>query len=612
MAMELESLVVSLALDSVDLQNNLKTAQGSLDGFAKNAKQIGGVMSAAVTAPLAAIGIASINMASDLAETTSKVDTLFGEQSASIQAWSQDSAAAFGLSQQAALDSVGTLGNMFMQLGSNAADAAELSQGMVGLSADIASFHNVAGGSEEVLGAMTSAFRGEYDALQRYIPTINAAAVEHAALAMTGKETASELTNLEKAMAVQQMIMEGAGAAVGDFARTSDGLANSQRILQADLANISAELGQELLPIAVAVANGLKDLIGWFKELSPEVKHNIVIVAGIAAAAGPVILAIGTLAGAISGIIGFVGTLSAALPLLGAALAVLTGPIGLIVLAVAGLAAAWATDFLGIKTKTKEFWTWISTETPRQLDELKTSWNTFTTWLTADNETKLEVVQLGFEGLYTWLDTQTDGTLTTVKGYWDNYINGITTVTAGGIQIVAGDWEGGLDTIKTVTDSIWASIYSVFGTQIDAVKRVITEVDWMSLGTAIMQGIADGINEGLHWITDAASNAAQTALDAAKALLGISSPSKVAAKDIGLPFAQGVGVGMQRGLDDLVGRIDTGLASMMGSLSEPTPVATAGGNSYVINVALSGSATEADGRAVGIGILEEFRARGLA
>jgi len=667
MATALESLVVSLALDSADLQNNLKSAQGSLDGFAKNAKAVGGVMSAAVTAPLVAIGLASVDMASDLSESMSKVDVVFGDSADEIVKWSETAGTSLGQSQQQALEAAGTFGNLFSAMGFTGDASQEMSVGIVELASDLASFNNI--GTDEALEKLRAGLVGETEPLRALGVNLSAAAIEAQALKMglaevvvdEGKVTKAmidaeqaaakvakatneygmesleareannqynetmnklaearrgevqDLSAAAKAQASYALIMEQTKLAQGDFERTSDGLANTQRILQAELKNLSAELGQQLLPIALEVANGVKGLLGWFKELSPEVKHNIMVVAGIAAAVGPVIVVIGTLAGAISSIISVAGALSAALPLLGAALAVITAPIGLIVIAVAALAAAWATDFLGIKTKTEEFWTWISAETPRQLAELKSTWNTFTTWLTSDNETKLDTLQRGYDTIYSWLDTQTDGTLSTVEGYWDSYITSITTIAAGGIQIVSGDWEGGLDTIKTVTDTIWASIYGVFGTQIEAVKKVITDVDWLAVGSAIMQGIADGIDAGLELITNAAKNAAQSALDAAKNLLGISSPFKVAAKDIGMPLAQGIGVGIQRGLDDLVGRIDTGLSGMMGSLSaaEPTTAAT-GGNSITINIALNGSASYQDGRAVGAGVLDEIRSRGLS
>jgi len=57
----------------------------------------------------------------------------------------------------------------------------------------------------------------------------------------------------KQAIAAQALIMEQTADAQGDFARTSDGLANQQRILKAEFADQTAALGQSLLPAALVV-----------------------------------------------------------------------------------------------------------------------------------------------------------------------------------------------------------------------------------------------------------------------------------------------------------------------------------------------------------------------
>lgn len=185
--------------------------------------------------------------ASDFHETISKSGAIFREQAAAMEAWASDSARTMGLSNQAALEHAATMGNMFSQLGAGVEVAAKVSQSMVGLSADIASFNNVAGGASEVLLGMQSAFRGEYDALQRYIPTINAAAVQEQALAMTHKTSVKELTNMEKALAAVEIITRDVGVAAGDYGRTSGDLANQTRTLEANIKNLAASFGTHFI-----------------------------------------------------------------------------------------------------------------------------------------------------------------------------------------------------------------------------------------------------------------------------------------------------------------------------------------------------------------------------
>jgi hypothetical protein len=185
-------------------------------------------------------------------ETVSKSNTIFGANAGEINAWASGAARDFGQSKQGALDAAATFGNMFTQIGIGTDVAGGMSMQMVELASDFASFHNV--DPTEVIEAQTAAFRGEYDALQKFVPTINAAAVEQKALAMTGKTLTGELTAQEKALATQALMMEGAGAAAGDFDRTSTGLANSTRTMSAMWADAQVKLGNLLLPAMTAVA----------------------------------------------------------------------------------------------------------------------------------------------------------------------------------------------------------------------------------------------------------------------------------------------------------------------------------------------------------------------
>lgn len=257
-------------------------------------------MTLGITAPLALIGKSAFDAASDTNESMSKVKTVFGKAAKDIDTFSRTAARSLGLSRQEALDAAGTFGNMFTQLGIGTPVAADMSKQMIQLATDLGSFHNA--DITDVIEAQSSAFRGEYDSLQKFIPTINAATVEQKALELTGKKTTKELTDQEKALAVQKLMMEGAGAATGDFARTADGAANKQRIMTAQVKDAAAELGDRLLPIGQKVITFFSDLAGRFGDLSPKMQNFILIGAGIAAALGPLV----TVFGALSKVLGLI------------------------------------------------------------------------------------------------------------------------------------------------------------------------------------------------------------------------------------------------------------------------------------------------------------------
>lgn len=239
------------ALEGVTEKSNSKLA--TLSGHLLDIGKIAAGIAVAKGLDLAVSGIGnSISLARDYNEILSKSNTIFGDQASAIENWAGSASTAFGQSKAQALDAAASFGNMFTQLGLGGQTAADMSIKMTELASDFASFHNA--DITEVLTAQQAAFRGEYDALQRFVPTINAASVAQEALAQTGKTSTDQLTAGEKAAAAYSLMIKGAGDAQGDFERTSGSLANQQRILSAQWQDFQAQVGQALIPALTAIA----------------------------------------------------------------------------------------------------------------------------------------------------------------------------------------------------------------------------------------------------------------------------------------------------------------------------------------------------------------------
>jgi hypothetical protein len=193
--------------------------------------------------------------ASDLNETINKSNVIFEGSAKSIQKWSRGTAQSMGLSRNEALTNASAFGDMFRQLGIGLPTTAKMSTRLVGLASDLASFSNA--DISQVLEAQQAAFRGEYDSLQRFIPAINAARVQQVALAQTHKKSATDLTAAEKAQATYTIMLHDSVRAQGDFGRTSDQLANQQRIQSALWENLKTKIGQGFLPAQLAVTRAL-------------------------------------------------------------------------------------------------------------------------------------------------------------------------------------------------------------------------------------------------------------------------------------------------------------------------------------------------------------------
>lgn len=246
------------------IAKDVDDSQGAAAASGQNVGRsiFGGIVSAyaAIGGTQAVFGYFSgaISGASDLNETLSKSSAIFGANAGAIEAFGNNAAKNVGLSKSAAISAAAGFGDMFLQLGFVEDAAAAMSQQVVIAAADLGSFSNLE--TADVADRISAAFRGEYDSLQAVIPNINAARVESEALAMSGKSVASELTAQEKAAAVLAIVQKDGARAMGDFERTSDGAANKQKILTAQMEDQTTRLGSALLPAWTGFLGFLTDV----------------------------------------------------------------------------------------------------------------------------------------------------------------------------------------------------------------------------------------------------------------------------------------------------------------------------------------------------------------
>lgn len=233
-------------------------ADGVNRGGAAPMGATGKAMGAALVAGFVAIGAGQIvdavvgwfttavSAASDLAETQSKVNQIFGDGADALFNYAETADERLGQSQQTFLDGASTLGIFGQSAGLAGEDLVGFSTGLVGLAADLASFNNTS--PEDAIDAIGAALRGESEPIRRYGVLLDDATLRQRALNLGIYDGSGVLTQQQRILAAHAEILAQTGTQQGDFARTSDGLANSQRIFNAELANFEAEVGTALLP----------------------------------------------------------------------------------------------------------------------------------------------------------------------------------------------------------------------------------------------------------------------------------------------------------------------------------------------------------------------------
>lgn len=280
---------------------------------------IAGFMGATAAAGAFVEGIGrSITAASDLNETLSKSRVVFRGHADEVIAWSENSAEAMGMSQNAALGAAATYGNLFVSLGLAEEQAGSMSTSLVGLAGDLASFNNV--DPTEALDALRSGLVGETEPLRRFGVNLNEATLSQKAMEMgLISTTKGTLPAAAKAQAAYALILEQTKTAQGDFARTSDGLANRQRIAAAKVEDAFASMGQAILPLAaeivpvvtdafVGLINVIGGVIKWIQNFIGENKVLFDLLGLVARVAiGALILAFSTLANIVSSVFGVIG-----------------------------------------------------------------------------------------------------------------------------------------------------------------------------------------------------------------------------------------------------------------------------------------------------------------
>lgn len=306
---------------------------------------IGTALTVGVTTPLAVAGKSMVDAASDFDENMNKISVAFGDSADDVKAWADTATESFGLSMNQALEATSLFGDMATSMGISQSEAASMSTSLAGLAGDMASFKNI--GIDEAMTALNGVFTGETESLKQLGIVMTEVNLQEFADGLG--LVYDDMTQAEKVQLRYNYVMAMSKNAIGDYARTSDGTANSMRTFQASVENLAITLGQNLLPIVTPIIQKATEMVNAFAAADPELQQLVLKIAGIAAAAGPALLVIGKMVSVFGSVSGAIGLLSGKIAALGGMKAALsgvftaiTGPVGIAVAAIIALVAAFA------------------------------------------------------------------------------------------------------------------------------------------------------------------------------------------------------------------------------------------------------------------------------
>lgn len=286
-------ITYKVTVDGKEAERTISNLSKSSDNLSKKFTSFGKKMTIGVTTPLAGFSTYAVKMASDLSEVQNVVDTTFKESSNTINEFAKNAAEKFGLSELSAKQFTGTMGAMLKSMGLGNQEVTDMSMALAGLAGDMASFYNL--DPTEAFEKLRSGISGETEPLKQLGINMSVVNLEAFALSKGITKSYDSMTQAEQATLRYQYIMETTADAQGDYSKTADSTANKTRTTMLQFQTLSAELGQQLLPIVNDVLGVLQNVIKWFNNLDDSGKRVVLILGGIALAIGPLATAIGGL-----------------------------------------------------------------------------------------------------------------------------------------------------------------------------------------------------------------------------------------------------------------------------------------------------------------------------
>lgn len=294
---ELHELNGAANLSSVSTQ--MADVGTKMQNMGQKLTSVGQRMTTAITLPIVAAGAASVKLASDAEEASNKVDVVFGSMADSVKNFANDALTSYGMASSTAMTMAGTFGAMASAMNLPQQESAKMAKALTGLAGDMASFYNV---SQEVAAtSLQGIFTGETEALKKFGIVMTQTNLEE--FANKQGKAYSRMSEGEKVMLRYQYVMEATSDAQGDFARTSDGTANSLRVFSESLKELGASFGQALLPVITPIVQKLASLFQALSQMPEPIKKVVAVLLMIVAAVGPLILIVGTLMSSIGSII---------------------------------------------------------------------------------------------------------------------------------------------------------------------------------------------------------------------------------------------------------------------------------------------------------------------
>jgi hypothetical protein len=274
---------VERTLGGVKLPNSLRRE------FNQLGEEIGtGLRNASSVAQVALLGVtaAAIKLATEAQDINSAFAETFGAMEKDAQRAADKIASSMKRSVTDVKKEMNTLQQVLKGLGLDAETALKASEQLAARSIDLASNKGIS--DARAAQAILSGLTGETEPLKNLGIVLNEAAVKAELLRLGFKGNASAAPEAAKAMARLNLILEKTAFAAGDVARTSDQANNKLKEAQSAAKDAAIDLGTQLLPAFVKVAEATTAVLKGFNALPGGLQIAGLAMLAFIAAGGPI------------------------------------------------------------------------------------------------------------------------------------------------------------------------------------------------------------------------------------------------------------------------------------------------------------------------------------
>lgn len=301
---------------------------------------------------------------------------------------------------------------------------------------------------------------------------------------------------LNEALASGQEIIEQYNGAAEAMAMTmQDNLNGQLTILKSQLQELAISLGDLLMPKIRDFVSKIQEVVNWLNGLDDAQKEQIMKIAAIVAAVGPVLLIIGNVVKVLGGLVTIIGAVVKGVGLLMTFIGGLTAPVMIVIGAITALVAA----FVYFYNTNEEFRNKVNAV----IDSVKEKFSAF-----------IEAAKIWLDNLIAWISPVVES----VKGYltaiWDlvktiaeligNYITGWLekhkTAIDMWISTIKMIFQVGFDFIKGYFQSVWEIMRGIVTTVLNVMSNLIkafTSVlkgDWQSAWNYVKQAVQSAVD----------------------------------------------------------------------------------------------------------------------